>query len=163
MLCDKHPAGHHFDGETCVLARDLKTGDRLTALGGGAEVIVRNTAPHEDPGWTSVLLDVSCDGYTAFRSDTVLSVRRPDPEPEGEDDAPDVTVTVKLSVTETVTYEFQSEVEIPAAAVDDPDALHDFLSQDEGQWLDDLDPTGAVGCLYVNERTLDEAALVLTA
>ncbi|MFB8442685.1 hypothetical protein ACFC7A_26905 [Streptomyces niveus] len=85
-LCDQHRANYHFDGETCMLAKDLKPGDELTALGGSAQVTVQHVALHTEPGWTSVLLDVSPDP-TAFRSDSVLSVRRPEPAGEAEDDA----------------------------------------------------------------------------
>ncbi|WP_328898552.1 hypothetical protein OHR86_00030 [Streptomyces sp. NBC_00441] len=72
-----------------------------------------------------------------------------------------VTVTVELTVTEDVTYEFRSEVEVPAEIATDPDELHDYLTENEELWLDDLNPVG--GVLYINERHLDQAALVLTA
>ncbi|MEW1893818.1 hypothetical protein [Streptomyces sp. NPDC085659] len=82
------------------------------------------------------------------------------------DTAPDataetVTVTVELTVTEDVTYEFRSEIDIPAGIAADPDELHDYLSQNEELWLDDLDPVGAA--LYINERHLDQAAIVPAA
>lgn len=83
----------------------------------------------------------------------------PDTTPDAAEET--VTVTVELTVTEDVTYEFSSEVEIPAGIAADPDALHEHLSENEELWLDDLDPVGAA--LYINERHLDQAAVVLTA
>ncbi|WP_351234272.1 hypothetical protein [Streptomyces sp. NPDC002133] len=81
-----------------------------------------------------------------------------DEDAEGRDE---VTVTVLLTVTEQVTYEFEAELKLPARTVDDPEALRDYLDLNEEVWLDHLDPTGASGCLSVNERSLDEASVVL--
>ncbi|MEU5825639.1 hypothetical protein [Streptomyces sp. NPDC047803] len=72
-----------------------------------------------------------------------------------------VTVSVELTVTEAVTYEFSSDVAVPAAIAADPDELHDYLSENEELWLDDLDPVG--GCVTVNERYLQQADVVITA
>ncbi|MFB8442684.1 hypothetical protein ACFC7A_26900 [Streptomyces niveus] len=40
-----------------------------------------------------------------------------------------MALTVKLTVSESVTYEFTAEVEAPADVVNDPDSLHEFLSE----------------------------------
>ncbi|MFC9260808.1 hypothetical protein ACFRFJ_38490 [Streptomyces hydrogenans] len=81
--------------------------------------------------------------------------------PEPEDGEQEVTVTVELTVTEEVTYEFTAEVEVPSHLTRAPGALHEYLAHNEELWLDSLDPAG--GCITVNERSLDEASLVLTA
>ncbi|MFD5728415.1 hypothetical protein ACFWMT_20295 [Streptomyces sp. NPDC058368] len=82
-----------------------------------------------------------------------------DTTPEAAEET--VTVTVELTVTEAVTYEFRSQVEIPADVAADPDELHDYLTQNEELWLDDLDPVGPT--VTINERHLDQADVVLTA
>ncbi|MGX1025555.1 hypothetical protein [Streptomyces sp. SAI-097] len=161
-LCNHTRADYHHDGETCMYARDLRPGDKLSVLRGSAQAVVREADPAEEDGWMSVLLDVSWDGPTLISSDTVLSVRRPEPDPQpdttgDQDDGTLTTVTVELTVTETVTYDFQSEVELPADVVDDENELHSYLDEREELWLDDLDPTGKNGALCITERTLDEA------
>lgn len=166
-LCNHTRADYHFDDETCMYARDLRPGDKLSVLRGSAQAVVREAEPAEEDGWMSVLLDVSWDGPTLISSDKVLSVRRPEPDPQPDptgdpDDSPATTVTVALTVTETVTYDFPSEVEVPADVVDDEAELHSYLDEHEEQWLDDLDPTGKNGALYITERTLDEACLAET-
>jgi hypothetical protein len=165
-LCNHTRPDFHFDGETCMYARDLRPGDKLSVLSGSAQAAVREADPADEAGWMSVLLDVSWDGPTLISSDTVLSVRRrePDsqPDPTGDqDDGPVTTVTVDLTVTETVRYEFQSEVELPAAVVDDEDELHGYLDENEELWLDDLDPAGRNSGLYITERTLDKARVAV--
>lgn len=161
-LCNHTRADYHHDGETCMYARDLRPGDKLSVLRGSAQAVVREAALAEEDGWMSVLLDVSWDGPTLISSDKVLSVRRPEPGPQPDpagdpDDGAVTTVTVALTVTETVTYDFQSEVELPADVVDDENELHSYLDEREELWLDDLDPTGKNGALCITERTLDEA------
>ncbi|WP_346161731.1 hypothetical protein [Streptomyces mordarskii] len=75
----------------------------------------------------------------------------------------ETTVTVELTVTEEVTYEFNVEVAVPSHTLDDPEALRDYLDDNEDLWLDELDPTGKNACLCINERSLDNASVVLAA
>ncbi|MGY3341135.1 hypothetical protein ACVW0K_007328 [Streptomyces filamentosus] len=82
------------------------------------------------------------------------------PEP-GDVVEQETTVTVALTVTEEVTYEFTAEVEVPEHLTRAPAALQEYLAHHEELWLDALDPLGEA--VSVNERTLDEASLVLTA
>ncbi|MEU2717963.1 hypothetical protein [Streptomyces sp. NPDC007205] len=170
-LCNHRRPDFHFEGETCMYGRDLRTGDKLPVLKGSAQAVVREVEPADEDGWMSGLLDVSRDGPTLISSDTVLSVRRPEPETHprphpdptaDQDDGPVTTATVELTVTEMVTYEFQSEVEIPAEVVNDEDELLRYLNENEELWLDDLDPTGKSSALYITERTLDEVSLTKT-
>ncbi|MGQ4354877.1 hypothetical protein [Streptomyces drozdowiczii] len=94
-----------------------------------------------------------------------MTTNAPTPAPAGETSShaaeETVTVTVELTVTEDVTYGFNSDVEVPADIAADPDELHDFLSENEELWLDDLDPVG--GTLYINERHLEQVDIVRTA
>ncbi|GAA3372311.1 hypothetical protein GCM10017744_103320 [Streptomyces antimycoticus] len=75
----------------------------------------------------------------------------------------EITVTVELTVTEEVTYEFNAEVAVPTHALGDPEALRDYLDDNEDLWLDELDPTGKNACLCINERSLDKVSVVLAA
>lgn len=166
-LCNHTRRDCHFDDETCMHARDLRPGDKISVLSGSAQAVVRKADPADEDGWMSVLLDVSGDGPTLISAETVLSVRRTEPDPQPDlpddpDDGPVTTVTVELKVTETVAYQFKSEVELPADVIDDEDELHSYLNENEELWLDDLDPTGGTGTLYITERTLDEASLAVT-
>ncbi|MGY3341128.1 hypothetical protein ACVW0K_007321 [Streptomyces filamentosus] len=98
------------------------------------------------------------DPYEDTSALRCFTVNAEAPEPEGPQE---VTVEVELSVTEEVTYEFTAEVTIPAYLADKPSALHCYLAENEELWLDMLDPAGS--CTGVNERSLDEARLVLAA
>ncbi|MDQ1013188.1 hypothetical protein QFZ82_007673 [Streptomyces sp. V4I23] len=69
-------------------------------------------------------------------------------------------MTVAL-VTEEVTYEFEAELELPARAVADSETLRDYLAENEEVWLDHLDPL--THCISVDERSVDDATLVLAA
>ncbi|MEV6655312.1 hypothetical protein [Streptomyces sp. NPDC051219] len=93
----------------------------------------------------------------------LVNVSRSQPEagPDADQDDEDVTVSVALAVTEEVTYEFEAELELPARAVADPEALRDCLAENEEVWLDHLNPL--THCVSVDERSLDNAGLVLAA
>ncbi|KIF06878.1 hypothetical protein PL81_05075 [Streptomyces sp. RSD-27] len=80
------------------------------------------------------------------------------PEPEGHDR--EVTAHLALTVTEEVTYEFTVEVELPAYIASNPNALRDYLADNEDIWLDHLDPLSGV---TINERSLDDVELTLAA
>lgn len=97
-------------------------------------------------------------------AETATAVLHTGVEPEthadvGEDEGRDVHVAVTLTVTEEVTYGFPVNVEVPASIATDHGALHDYLACNEDLWLDDLDPTGANSCLYINERSLDGVSM----
>ncbi|WP_052499866.1 hypothetical protein [Streptomyces vietnamensis] len=80
------------------------------------------------------------------------------PEPEGHDR--EVTAHLALTVSEEVTYEFTVEVQLPAYIVNNPNALRDYLADNEDIWLDELDPLSGV---TINERSLDDVELTLAA
>lgn len=71
-----------------------------------------------------------------------------------------MTAHLALTVTEEVTYEFTAEVELPAYIANNPNALRDYLTDNEDIWLDDLDPLNGV---TINERSLDSIELTLSA
>ncbi|MFJ4879896.1 hypothetical protein ACIP93_32480 [Streptomyces sp. NPDC088745] len=80
------------------------------------------------------------------------------PEPEGHDR--EVAVRLALTVTEEVTYEFTAEVELPAYIANNPNAVRDYLADNEDIWLDHLDALSGVS---INERSLDDVELTLAA
>ncbi|MFJ5079576.1 hypothetical protein ACIP8Z_33980 [Streptomyces sp. NPDC088553] len=71
-----------------------------------------------------------------------------------------MTAHLALTVSEEVTYEFTVEVQLPAYIVNNPNALRDYLADNEDLWLDDLDPLSGV---TINERSLDDVELTLAA
>lgn len=101
---------------------------------------------------------VQADPYEDTASLLCLVVNADAPEPEGHDR--EVTARLALTVTEEVTYEFTFEVELPAYIANNPNALHDYLTDNEGIWLDRLDP---VSGSTVNERSLDNVELTFAA
>ncbi len=98
------------------------------------------------------------DPYEDTASLLCLLVNANAPEPEGHDR--EVTAHLALTVTEEVTYEFTAEVELPAYIANNPNALRDYLADNEGIWLDHLDPLNGV---TINERSLDSVELTLAA
>ncbi|WP_331735424.1 hypothetical protein OG590_40425 (plasmid) [Streptomyces goshikiensis] len=98
------------------------------------------------------------DPYEDTASLRCLLVNADAPEPEGYDR--EVTAHLALTVTEEVTYEFTAEVELPAYIANNPNALRDYLTDNEDIWLDDLDPLNGV---TINERSLDSIELTLSA
>ncbi|MEU5109610.1 hypothetical protein AB0H07_46505 [Streptomyces sp. NPDC021354] len=164
MYTNIHGPDYSFPGEPCARAGDLNPGDQIPVLGGAAILTVLDITHDTATGSTLLRLDVLPGGPAppALPSDSLVNVRRPEREQDssGRGDEP-ITVTVSLTVTEQVTYEFEADLEVPAAAVDDADALHDYLADNEDLWLDHLDPTGSNGYLCINERSLDAASVVL--
>ncbi|WP_331732003.1 hypothetical protein OG592_40990 (plasmid) [Streptomyces avidinii] len=71
-----------------------------------------------------------------------------------------MTARLALTVTEEVTYEFTAEVELPAYIAANPNALHDYLTENEDIWLDHLDPLSGI---TINERSLDDVEPTLAA
>ena len=68
---------------------------------------------------------------------------------------------VEMTVTEEVTYEFPLTVQLPAAAAEDPEALREYLAENDHEWIDDLPVTGGDEViLYVNERSVDRVRLL---
>ncbi|MFC4463985.1 hypothetical protein ACFPH6_05305 [Streptomyces xiangluensis] len=68
---------------------------------------------------------------------------------------------VEMTVTEKVTYDFPVTVEVPADVADDPQALTEYLAENEELWLDDLLITGGINVsLAVNERDVQEVKLL---
>ncbi|MFC9736696.1 hypothetical protein ACFVKC_02120 [Streptomyces noursei] len=49
------------------------------------------------------------------------------------------TVTVRFEVTETTVTDVEATVEVPVDIVDDDEALQDWLDQNEGEWIEELD------------------------
>ncbi|KPI30559.1 hypothetical protein OV450_7219 [Actinobacteria bacterium OV450] len=98
------------------------------------------------------------DPYEDTASLLCLVVNADAPEPEGHDR--EVTARLALTVSEEVTYEFTAEVELPAYIANNPNALRDYLAENEDIWLDHLDPLSGV---TINERSLDDVQLTLGA
>ncbi|MEU2391980.1 hypothetical protein [Streptomyces sp. NPDC007369] len=98
------------------------------------------------------------DPYEDTASLLCLVVNADAPEPEGHDR--EVTAHLALTVTEEVTYEFTAEVQLPAYIANNPNALRDYLADNEDIWLDHLDPLSGV---TINERSLDDVELTLAA
>ncbi|MET8983267.1 hypothetical protein ABZX85_47655 [Streptomyces sp. NPDC004539] len=70
-------------------------------------------------------------------------------------------VKIELTVTEEVTYRFPLTVDVPTEVADDPEALREYLADDDSLWVDDLPVTGGDGAsLNVNERAVDEVKLL---
>ncbi|MFF4506676.1 hypothetical protein [Streptomyces sp. NPDC001401] len=70
-------------------------------------------------------------------------------------------VRVEMTVTEEVTYDFPVTVEVPTVLADDPEALTEYLVENEDLWLDDLPITGGSEvCLAVNEPVVEEGNLL---
>ncbi|MEV4033721.1 hypothetical protein [Streptomyces umbrinus] len=68
---------------------------------------------------------------------------------------------VEMTVTEEVTYNFLVTVEVPADVAHDPQALMEYLADNEELWLDDLPITGGTNVsLAVNERDVEEVKLL---
>ncbi|MGO4459863.1 hypothetical protein AB4039_21580 [Streptomyces sp. M-16] len=101
---------------------------------------------------------VYADPYEDTAALLCLVVNADAPEPEGHDR--EVTAHLALTVTEEVTYEFTVEVELPAYIASNPNALRDYLADNEDIWLDHLDPLSGV---TINERSLDDVELTLAA
>ncbi|MFE4206141.1 hypothetical protein ACFRSX_32515 [Streptomyces goshikiensis] len=101
---------------------------------------------------------VYADPYEDTAALLCLVVNADAPEPEGHDR--EVTARLALTVSEEATYEFTVEVRLPAYIVNNPNALHDYLADNEDLWLDDLDPLSGV---TINERSLDGVELTLAA
>ncbi|MFD3728844.1 hypothetical protein [Streptomyces sp. NPDC058671] len=101
---------------------------------------------------------VYADPYEDTAALLCLVVNADAPEPEGHDR--EVTAHLALTVSEEVTYELTVEVQLPAYIVNNPNALRDYLADNEDLWLDDLDPLSGV---TINERSLDDVELTLAA
>ncbi|MFJ3817832.1 hypothetical protein [Streptomyces sp. NPDC090056] len=101
---------------------------------------------------------VYADPYEDTAALLCLVVNADAPEPEGHDR--EVTAHLALTVTEEVTYEFTVDVELPAYIASNPNALRDYLADNEDIWLDHLDPLSGV---TINERSLDDVELTLAA
>ncbi|MEU8708722.1 hypothetical protein [Streptomyces sp. NPDC048565] len=144
-------------------APDLRAGHRI-ALYGGQIVLTVQEATH-DPSNDAVLLRLDSVGATApvrLSSAAVVDLYvEPEQPPEEEEEDHEVTITVELTVTEEVTYGFTAEVEVPSRAAADPEALREYLGENEEAWLDHLNPLS--DCESVNERSLDQVRLVLAA
>ncbi|MEV0220702.1 hypothetical protein [Streptomyces sp. NPDC050704] len=68
---------------------------------------------------------------------------------------------VEMTVTEEVTDDFPATVEVPTDVADDPQALTEYLADNEDLWLDDLPITGGINVsLAVNERDVEEVKLL---
>ncbi|MBT2439751.1 hypothetical protein J7E93_06370 [Streptomyces sp. ISL-36] len=158
---------YSFAGAPAARAADLKAGGQIPLLGGAAVLTVLEAVHDTASGSTLLHLDppASGPGPVQLPSTALVNVHRLQPEAEAEQDADEdtedeeVTVTVALTVTEEVTYAFEAELELLASAVADPEALRDYLAENEDVWLDHLDPL--THCISVDERSLDDASLVL--
>ncbi|NUK53367.1 hypothetical protein HRW14_24455 [Streptomyces lunaelactis] len=164
-----HRPDYSFTGEPCASVGDLQPGDQIPVLGGAAVLSVLEVSHDTEAGATTLRIDASPSGPgpLLLSSGSLVNVRRPEPaqaeDAREDDEGEEVTVTVSLTVTEQVTYEFEAEMEIPAGVAGDADELHEYLADNEDLWLDSLDPLGANGSLSVNERSLDDASVVLAA
>jgi hypothetical protein len=165
MHHDTYRPDYSSAGEPAACAADLKAGDQIPVLG-GATVLTMLEAVHDTASGSTLLrLAPPAGGPNTVQlpSTALVNVSRPQTEVEqGTDqDDEDATVSVALTVTEEVTYEFEAELELPARAVADPETLRDYLAENEEVWLDHLNPL--THCVSVDERSLDNAALVLAA
>lgn len=139
-------------------------GGQIPVLGGAAVLTVLEAVHDTASGSTLLRLAPAGGPDTVQLPSTVLiNVSRPQPEVEqdADQDDEDVTVTVVLTVSEEVPYEFEAELELPARAVADSERLRDYLAENEEVWLDHLNPL--THCIGVDERSLDDASIVLAA
>ncbi|MEV5204382.1 hypothetical protein [Streptomyces sp. NPDC053720] len=160
-----HPAPSSAN-EFVARADELKADDRLSILGGAAVLTVLEATHGLGVGPTllRVCLPAGGTGFVRLPPAAPVSIHRPQAEPDrSADDDKLVETTVALSVTETVTYEFEVETEVPAYAIGDADALHEYLTDNEELWVEHVDPLGANGYLCVVERSLDDSSVVLAA
>ncbi|MFE5715790.1 hypothetical protein ACFQ7J_33840 [Streptomyces sp. NPDC056501] len=150
----------------CDLLPELADPELRTAWG--------QTNPRDPQALLQLLRDLDClgtpfgrlpdlaleqaDPYEDAASLLCLLVNAEAPEPAGHDR--EVTARLALTVSEEVTYEFTVEVEIPAYIANNPNALRDYLADNEDIWLDHLDPLSGV---TINERTLDGVEVTLAA
>ncbi|MEJ8639949.1 hypothetical protein [Streptomyces sp. MS2.AVA.5] len=164
MHHDTYRPDYSSAGEPAARAADLKAGDQIPVLGGAAVLTVLE-AVHDTASGSTLLRLAPAGGpdMVQLPSTALVNVRRPQPEADqdADQDDEDVTVSVALTVTEEVTYEFEAELELRARAVADPEMLRDYLAENEEVWLDHLNPL--THCVSVDERSLDNAALVLAA
>ncbi|MDQ0847777.1 hypothetical protein [Streptomyces sp. V1I6] len=167
MHHDTHRPDYSSAGEPAARAADLKAGDQIPVLGGAAVLTVLE-AVHDTVSGSTLLRMAPASGPDTAQLPSAALVNVSRPQPEAEQDADrddqndeDVTVTVALTVTEEVTYEFEAELELPARTVADPETLRDYLAENEEVWLYHLDPL--THCTSVDERSLDDATLVLAA
>lgn len=164
MHHDSYRPDYSSAGHPAARAADLKVGDQIPVFDGAAVFTVLEAVHDAASGRTLVRL-APAGGPDAIQlpSTALVNDRRPQPEAEqaADQNDEDVTVKVALTVTEEVTYEFETELELPARAAADPETLRDYLAENEEAWLDHLDPL--THCTSVNERSLDNAALVLAA
>lgn len=128
-----HPRDYHRDGETCRTAGSLKPGDQIRALAGAMLVVVRDAAPAQYAGYTSLVLPGSGDAPCPLLigSDTVLTVRPraglkaeelPEPEPE-------VEIRAAIQVAEESTYSTDVTLTVPVSAAADDEALEAYLGE----------------------------------
>ncbi|MFE1521994.1 hypothetical protein ACFW9I_35210 [[Kitasatospora] papulosa] len=145
-LCNHRRFDHHFEGETCRYASELKPGDKFGVLDDALVVVL--VAHPAEKSWMSVPLDGSVDGPTLIAHDTVPTVRsaggvRPDELPAPD---PDIEVRLKAKVTEELIYEAHLTFAVPASAtVDDAAYLGEHSSTYE-------DVIRRNGCLSTTSR-----------
>ncbi|MER6314599.1 hypothetical protein ABT237_12625 [Streptomyces sp. NPDC001581] len=54
-----------------------------------------------------------------------------------------INLTIRFEVIETTTTDVEAEVEVPADIAYDDEALQDWLDQNEGAWIEELDTDDA--------------------